>query len=297
MNGLTEMPRIAFIGLGLMGMGMARNIGRAGFPLIVFNRTRAKAESLAAEIACTIASSPGEAAAGSDIVITMVSDVPDVDEVYLGSNGILSAARPGLVCVDMSTVGSECVERIGKRLEEKEALFVDAPVSGGSWGAENGALSIMAGGPEEAYTRCLPVFEAMGKTLVHCGPVGAGQAAKLVNQVVGALNLEAVCEGVLLAAQTGARWEDVWKAVSAGASASWAWTNLAPRVHADDFAPGFKIDHMAKDLRLALEAARRANLSLPGVTLVLDHIRMLQDAGRGQEGTQALITALRQIKS
>ncbi len=155
----------------------------------------------------------------------------------------------------------------------------------------------MAGGSDEAYTRCIPVFEAMGKTLVHCGPVGAGQSAKLVNQVVGAVNLEAVCEGVLLAAQSAARWEDVWKAVSAGASASWAWTNLAPRVHAEDFAPGFKIDHMAKDLRLALEAAGRVKLSLPGVSLVLHHIQQLQDEGRGQEGTQALITALRQAQS
>lgn len=283
--------RVGFVGLGLMGGGMARNIAEAGFPLTVYNRTRQKADDLAKEISCTVAETPRAAAEASDVVITMVSDVPDVEQVYLQQGGILEAARPGLTCADMGTVGAACAKRVASALEEKQALFVDAPVSGGSWGAAQGTLSIMAGGTEEAFNACLPVFEAMGKTIVHCGPVGTGQTTKLVNQIVGALNLEAVCEGLLFAKKAGADVEKVLSAVGAGAAASWSWTNLGPRIAAGDYAPGFKIDHQIKDLRLAIEAAEEMGLSLPGTRLVLEHLRTVQARGGGEQGTQAMIRA------
>jgi 3-hydroxyisobutyrate dehydrogenase len=276
-----------------MGKGMARNISRAGFSLVVYNRTRSRAEDFAREQNCRVASTPVEAASDAGIVITMVSDVPDVEAVYLGPGGVGDAARPGLVAVDMSTVGPECARRVGAALVEKGAGFVDAPVSGGSWGAEQGTLSIMAGGSPEDYQRCVPVFEAMGKKLVHCGPVGSGQTTKLANQIVCALNLEAVCEGILFALKSGVNVENVLDAVGAGASASWAWSNLGPRAAAGDFAPGFKIDHLIKDMRLSIQAAASLGMNLPGVALVLNHLLLLQKSGRGSEGTQALIDALK----
>lgn len=292
MTATANKPRVGFIGLGLMGMGMARNVAKAGFPLTVFNRTRAKAEALAAEVGCRVAGTPREAAEASEIMITMVSDVPDVEQVYLRAGGILEAARPGLVCADMGTVGADCARRVGAALVEKGVLFVDAPVSGGSWGADQGTLSIMAGGTDESFAACLPVFEAMGKKIVHCGELGLGQTTKLVNQVVVALNLEAVCEGLRLAEASGAKVEAVLDAVGAGAAGSWAWTNLGPRIAGRDFAPGFKVDHQIKDLRLALEAAQGVGLSLPGARLVLENLQKVQAAGLGEQGTQALITAL-----
>lgn len=288
-------PRVGFIGLGLMGGGMARNIAKAGFPLTAYNRTRAKAQELAEEIGCAVADTPRAVAEASDVVITMVSDVPDVEQVYLQKNGILEAARPDLACADMGTVGVACVRRVAAALAEKGTpLFVDAPVSGGSWGAAQGTLSIMAGGSNEAFAACLPVFEAMGKKIVHCGPeVGAGQTTKLVNQVVVAVNLEAVCEGLLFALKSGANIEKVLEAIGAGAAGSWALTNLGPRIAAQDYAPGFKIDHQIKDLRLALEAADAMGITLPGATLVLENLRKVQaQPGGGELGTQALIQAL-----
>jgi 3-hydroxyisobutyrate dehydrogenase len=285
--------RVGFIGLGLMGAGMARNVAKAGFPLTVFNRTRAKAEALAGEVGCAVADTPRAVAEASEVVVTMVSDVPDVEQVYLHQNGIAPAARPGLACADMGTVGADCARRVAAALEAKGALFVDAPVSGGSWGAEQGTLSIMAGGTEAAFAACRPVFEAMGKQIVHCGPVGMGQTTKLVNQIVVALNLEAACEGLAFAKRAGADVEAVLGAVGAGAASSWAWNTLGPRIAGRDFAPGFKIEHQIKDLRLAIEAAEALDLRLPGTRLVLEHLRAVQERvpDGGALGTQALILA------
>jgi 3-hydroxyisobutyrate dehydrogenase len=283
------MQKIGFIGLGLMGYPMARNIAQAGFPLTVYNRTRSKAEALAAEVKATVADTPHAVAAASDIVISMVSDVPDVEQVYFGAEGVLEAVRPGLICVDMGTVGADCAKRVAARLAEHGAGFLDAPVSGGVWGAQQGTLSIMTGGSESDFQAVLPVFEAMGKKIVHCGPVGAGQTTKLVNQVVGAINLEAVCEGLKLAEASGADVSKVLDAVGAGAAGSWSWANLGPRIQKRDFEPGFKIAHQLKDLRLALEAAESAGINLPGLRLVIEHTIRAQAAlpdgeNRGSQG-------------
>ncbi|GAB4464457.1 MAG: NAD(P)-dependent oxidoreductase [Armatimonadaceae bacterium] len=288
------LPRVGFIGLGLMGGGMAQNIAKAGFPLTVFNRTRSKAEALAAETGCAIEDSPRAVAETSDVVITIVSDVPDVKHVYLGEMGVIEAARSGLLCVDMSTVGPSCAREVHRDLKYKGADFLDAPVSGGSWGAQQGTLSIMVGGSEAGFQKALPVFEAMGKKIVHTGPVGQGQITKLVNQAVVALTLEAVCEGIRFAEKSGADMGKVLEAVGAGAAGSWTWSNLGPRIAERDFAPGFKVAHMIKDLRLCLEASEEIDLPLPGVRLVLEQLEAAQakNANGGELGTQSLITAL-----
>jgi 3-hydroxyisobutyrate dehydrogenase len=291
---MAEQPRVGFIGLGLMGGGMARNIAKAGFPLTVYNRTRSKAEELAAETGCTVTDTPQEVAAASDIVVSIVSDVPDVEAVYVGSGGILEAARPGLICIDMGTVGADCAQRMARHLAERGAEFLDAPVSGGVWGAKEGTLSIMVGGSKEAFEKAAPVFEAMGKKIVHCGPVGMGQTTKLVNQIVVALNLEAVGEGLKFAQKAGSDVSSVLDAVGAGAAGSWAWNNLGPRMAKEDYAPGFKVAHQIKDLRLALEAAQGMGMDLPGVRLVMEHLQRVQEKqpDGGELGTQAIITAL-----
>lgn len=285
---------VGFIGLGLMGRGMAKNLAQVGFNLVVYNRTREKAAAFVREFdKATVAETPRAVAESSPIVITMVSDVPDVEEVYFGENGIFHAARPPMLCIDMGTVGAKCAQSVAERLAEKNITFVDAPVSGGSWGAEQGTLSIMAGGAAEDFQRALPLFEAMGKKIVHCGPVGMGQTVKLVNQVVGAVNLHSMAEGVLLAQAAGAPFPETHEAVGAGAAGSWAWQNLAPRANANDFAPGFKVAHQVKDLRLALEAATEAGIDLPGTRLVLGYLEGVMANGGGENGTQSLIGALR----
>lgn len=290
--------RIGFVGLGLMGAPMARNIARANIAsaLVVQNRTRSKAEALAREIGATVAASPRAVAEVSDIVITMVPDVPDVELVYLGADGILGAARPGLVCTDMSTVGADCVQRVAQALAAKGVAFVDAPVSGGTMGAQAGTLSIMAGGPKDALEILRPVFETMSGKIVHCGEaVGSGQTTKLVNQIVGAINLEAVCEGLIFAEKSGVDVHAVLEAVGAGAAGSWAWTNLGSRIVKGDNAPGFKIDHQIKDLRLAWEAAEAMGLKLPALKLAIADFETTRDAqtGNGDLGTQAMIQAVR----
>ncbi|MBC8101373.1 MAG: NAD(P)-dependent oxidoreductase [Cytophagales bacterium] len=290
--------RVGFIGLGLMGEPMARNLAGSGIAssLILQNRTRAKAEALAAEIGAMVAQTPRAVAEQADVVITMVPDVPDVEQVYLGKDGICEVGHPGLLCTDMSTVGADCVRRIAGALAASGAGFVDAPVSGGTIGAQAGTLSIMAGGLTGSLEALRPVFQTMGGKIVHCGEaVGSGQTTKLVNQIVGALNLEAVCEGLVYAGAAGVDIEAVLEAVGAGAAGSWAWSNLGPRMVRADNAPGFKIAHQIKDLRLALEAAEAMGLSLPGLRLVLGHFEQTRDAaiGNGELGTQAMIAAVK----
>jgi 3-hydroxyisobutyrate dehydrogenase len=288
-------PRVGFIGLGLMGAGMARNIARAGFPLTVYNRTRLRSEELVAEFGgVTVADSPRHAAESADVLVSIVSDVPDVEAIYLGTDGVIEAAHSGLTCVDMGTVGADCASRVAAALAKKGAEFVDAPVSGGVWGAKEGTLSIMAGGSAAAYAAALPVFEAMGKKIVHCGPVGSGQQTKLVNQIVVALNLEAVAEGLLFAQKAGLNIQTTLDAVGAGAASSWAWNTLGPRMASGDYEPGFKIAHQIKDLRLAIEAAEKAGISLRGARLVMENLQRAQEIlpDGGERGTQGIIAAL-----
>ncbi len=283
--------RVGLIGLGIMGKPMARNLLKAGFPLTVYNRTRSKAEELERDGA-KVADSPAGVAKVSTITITIVTDSPDVEAVVLGEGGVLGGAAAGSVLIDMSTISPDVTRTIGARLAERGVAMLDAPVSGGERGAIDGTLSIMAGGEAEVFERCRPVFESMGKKLVHCGPLGAGQTVKLCNQIVVGINNLAMSECLVFAAAAGVSVDRMLEAVSAGAAGSWALSNLAPKVLRRDFSPGFKVALQQKDLRLALESADHMHLSLPGLALTHQLYAALERRGLGDEGNQALVRAL-----
>jgi len=266
---------------------MALNLSKAGFLLTVYNRTRSKAEALASP-SIRVASSPAEVARDSDTTIVMVSDSPDVEEVVCGSGGILEGVRAGSVVVDMSTISPAVERKLGDLLAGKGASLVDAPVSGGDVGAQKGTLAIMAGGDKTVIERILPVFQAMGKTITYCGPIGNGQLTKLCNQVLVSLNLLAVSESVAFARRNGLDPDVMIQAVQGGAAGSWQLSNLGPKIASADFNPGFMIDLMQKDLRLVLEAADRASAAMPGTSLVHQLFNSAQNRGWGKEGTQAL---------
>ena len=286
--------RVGFIGLGIMGGPMAQNILKAGFPLTVWNRTAARAEPLAA-LGARAAASPAEVAAASDVVVSCVTDSPDVEAIALGAGGIIEGGRPGLIYVDCSTISPQVACRVGEVLGERGVAMLDAPVSGGDVGAKAGTLAIMAGGEADAFERALAVLQAMGRTVVHVGPAGAGQVVKLCNQVAGALNLLAMSEAISLARRSGVAPEKMLEVVSAGAAGSWMLSNLAPRAVRGDFAPGFMVSLQQKDLRLVLEQAAATQTVLPGTALATQLFRTLEAHGRGGEGTQALADAIAQL--
>ena len=286
--------RIGFIGLGIMGRPMAKNLLKAGFSLTVWNRSRPGVEALVAEGA-TEAGSPREVAERSDVVITILGDSPDTEAVALGEDGIVAGAHDGLVHIDMSTISPSVTRAIAERYAAAGIEMLDAPVSGGEQGAINGTLSIMCGGRQGVFERCKPIFEAMGKTIVYCGPSGSGQIVKLCNQVIVGLNNLAMSEALVLARKAGVEPATMLQAVSAGAASSWALQNLGPRVLAGDFKPGFKIAHQQKDLRLALELAHQGSTPLPGTALVHQLFAALEAEGLGGEGTQALVKALEKL--
>jgi 2-hydroxy-3-oxopropionate reductase len=285
---------IGFIGLGIMGRPMARNLLKTGYPLTVWNRSQLGIKELVRDGASP-GSSPEDVARRSDVIITIVTDSPDVEKVALGSEGIIEGGRPGLVHIDMSTISPAVTRRIASRLAEKGIEMLDAPVSGGDTGAQAGTLSIMVGGKEETFQRCRPIFEVLGRTVVHCGPSGAGQTVKLCNQIVVALNNLAMCEALVFAAKAGVDTRRMLEAVSAGAASSWALLNLAPRILARDFRPGFKVAHQQKDLRLALETAEQEAIPLPGTSLVHQLFAAVEAEGLAAEGTQALVKALEKL--
>ncbi|MCS6842939.1 MAG: NAD(P)-dependent oxidoreductase [Caldilineales bacterium] len=283
--------RVGFIGLGIMGRSMAANILRAGFPLTVWNRTAERTAPLAAAGA-QVAANPAELAAASDIVITCVSDTPDVEEVILGPQGVIHGARPGSLVVDMSTISPEATRRIAAALAERGVDMLDAPVSGGSEGAAKGTLSIMVGGKAEALQRALPVLRALGQRITHVGDHGAGQTVKLVNQVIVVGNCLAMCEGLLLAQAGGVDLHKALEAVSAGAAGSWMLSQRGPQILARDWRPGFTVALQQKDLRLVLEAADQLGVPLPGTSLIFQLYRTLEARGLGGDGNHALIKAL-----
>lgn len=282
---------IGFIGLGIMGSPMATNLLNAGYEVAVWNRSRPGIEALAAAGA-NKAAGPAEVARRSDIVITIVGDAPDVEEVALGANGVIEGAHEGLVLIDMTTQSPKATRRIAGKLAGAGIEMLDAPVSGGEQGAINGTLSIMAGGRREVFDRCLPVLESLGKKIVYCGPSGSGQVVKLCNQVAVAVTNLAVCEALTLCRAAGVDPEAMLEAVGAGAGSSWQLTNLGPKMLAQDFAPGFKIEHQLKDLGHALEAASEAGVALRGTALVRELFSRLVAEGAGGEGTQALVKAV-----
>lgn len=286
--------QIGFIGLGIMGQGMARNLLRAGFDLVVWNRTPSKMDALVSEGA-SAAGSPAELARACDIVITCVSDTPDVEAVVLGENGVIHGLREGSLLIDMSTISPKVTREIAARLAERGVHMLDAPVSGGSEGAARGTLSIMVGGEADQVSRAMPILEAMGKTITHVGGHGAGQTVKLVNQILVVVNMLAVGEALLFAQAGGLDLQKTLDAVTQGAAGSWMLSNRGPQVIARDWRPGFTIDLQQKDLRLVLEAADENGVPLLGTALVFQLYRTLQQAGLGSEGNHALVKALERL--
>jgi 3-hydroxyisobutyrate dehydrogenase len=283
--------RVGFIGLGIMGRGMAANLLRAGFPLTVWNRTPERTEPLGAAGAA-VAANPAELAATSDIVITCVSDTPDVEAVILGPQGVIHGIRPGSLVIDMSTISPQATRSIAAALAERGVDMLDAPVSGGSEGAAQGTLSIMVGGEAAALQRAMPILQAMGKRITHVGPHGAGQTVKLVNQVLVVGNCLAMCEALLLAQAGGVDLARTLEAVSGGAAGSWMLSQRGPQILARDWRPGFTIALQQKDLRLVLETADQQGVPLPGTALIFQLYRTLEAKGLSGDGNHALVKAL-----
>lgn len=280
--------RVGFIGLGIMGGPMARNILKAGFPLTVYNRTAAKADALRAAGA-GVADSPAAVAGAADVVVSCVSDTPDVLEVMLDERaGVLAGAREGLLAVDCSTASPDAARRCSEALGEKGAGFLDAPVSGGDVGAKAGTLSIMVGGAKPHFQKALPVLQAVGGAVTHCGPPGSGYVVKLCNQICGGLHVLAAAEAMALARAAGVDLEAMRRAVASGAAGSWMMDNLAPKMIAGDDAPGFFVDYQLKDLRIAADATAKLGLELPGAALAERMFAAASAAGHGHDGTQAL---------
>jgi 3-hydroxyisobutyrate dehydrogenase len=279
-----------------MGASMCGHLLRGGYTVTVSTRTRAKAAPLL-DAGAGWAETPAAVAAASDVVFTMVGYPHDVREVVLGPEGVLAGARRGAVLVDMTTSEPALAVEIAEAARSRGVHALDAPVSGGDVGARRAALSIMVGGDADAFTAVSPLLERMGTTIVHQGGPGAGQHAKLVNQVLIAGTMVAVCEALLYAYRAGLDPEQVLASVASGAAGSWALTNLAPRMLAGDDAPGFRIEHFVKDMGLALAEARRMRLALPGLALAHELYAALDARGRGGDGTQALIHALARLSN
>jgi 3-hydroxyisobutyrate dehydrogenase len=291
---LPAVKTVGIVGLGIMGLPMARNLMKAGFKVVAHSRTRAKVDELARQGA-QAASSPADVAARSEMIVTMVPDSPDVEEVAAGQHGVFEGARPGLIIADMSTISPAVTRRLAKDASSRGCSWLDAPVSGGEAGAIAGTLTIMVGGDADAFARALPVFQGMGKRVTHIGPSGHGQTAKLANQVLVAINLLGASEALVFGAKAGLDLDKLHEALAGGAANSWAFENLGRKMLKRDFAPAFKVRLQQKDLRLVSEAAREVQTPVIGADLVQQLLRVLEAQGRGEDGTQALITVLESL--
>lgn len=288
------MERIGFIGLGLMGKPMARNLLKAGYPLLVYNRSRAPMEELAAEGA-GLAESPAAIAQGSDVVITCLPDSPEVEAVVLGEDGVVAGARSGLLFIDHSTIAPATARKLHLALQHKEIEALDAPVSGGDIGAQQGTLSIMVGGSEAAFQRALPMLQVMGQNIVHIGAAGAGQVAKACNQVVVALTVQAVAEALTLAQKSGVDPAKVRSALLGGFAQSRVLDVHGQRMLEGRFDPGFKLHLHRKDMGIVLQTAREVQLPLLGAAQVTELMNALLAQGLGDLDNAAMITLYRQL--
>jgi 3-hydroxyisobutyrate dehydrogenase len=289
-------PRIGFIGLGIMGSSMARNLLKAGFQLTVYNRSRPPLDLLVSAGAKS-APSPKAVAERSDLVITMVTDSEAVEEVVMGPGGVVEGAHEGLVLIDMSTISPSVTRSVSASLAARGVSMLDAPVSGGDTGAREGTLTIMVGGTAPVFEACLPILQVLGKRVVHMGATGAGQLTKLANQILVACNMIGVCECLNFAKKAGLDVGKLIDSLSAGAASSWSLVNLGPKVAKRDFAPGFKVKLLQKDLRYVLSSANDLNAPLPATALVHQLYTVLEEEGLGDLGTQALLTAIEQLSS
>lgn len=286
--------KIGFIGMGIMGAPMVQRLLKAGCDVTVYNRTRSKAERAIKEGAGW-GNNPAEVARGSDILITCVTDTPDVREVLLGENGVIEGARAGLICVDMSTISPAATKEMGAELAKKGVALIDAPISGGEIGAIEGKLSIMMGGEKEMVEKVRPIMDVMGRKVTWCGPLGCGQITKLANQIMVIHTIMSIAEGFAFAEKAGLDLQTTLDVTSAGAAGSHSLKALGPKIIAGDFKPAFMVDLQLKDLRLVVEYAEKLHQPLPGVALAKELLSALQAHGRGRDGTQALVDVIRQL--
>jgi 2-hydroxy-3-oxopropionate reductase len=284
--------KIGFVGLGIMGRPMARNLMEDGYELVLYNRTEEKAEELAQEGTAEVAGSPREVAENSDIIITMLPDSPQVEEVLAGEGGVLEGLGEGSLIVDMSTISPVVTKELAAKAGERGASMLDAPVSGGDVGAINGELSIMVGGSEEDFERAKPLFDVMGKVATLVGPVGSGQVVKACNQIVVALNIEAVSEALVLGSKAGVAPEKVVEALSGGLAGSAVMEAKKEKFFGHDFEPGFKIELHHKDLGIALAAGREYGVTLPVTAIVDQMLEASKARGRADRDHSALLTLL-----
>jgi 3-hydroxyisobutyrate dehydrogenase len=288
--------RIGWIGTGVMGVSMCGHLRQAGYPVTLYTRTRAKAQPLL-DRGALWADHPRAVAEQSTVIVTMVGFPRDVREVYFGPEGILAGARPGSILIDMTTTEPALSQEIEAAASAKGLLTIDAPVSGGDLGARNATLSIMVGGQRETVERVRPMMEHLGKKIVYQGGPGAGQHTKLCNQIVIAGTMVGVCESLLYGFKAGLDLSQMLDSIRGGAAACWTLDNLAPRILQRNFDPGFFVEHFIKDMGIALDEAKRMNLTLPGLTLVHGLYQRVQALGHGRSGTHALLLALEQLSS
>ncbi|MGB7444340.1 MAG: NAD(P)-dependent oxidoreductase [Coleofasciculaceae cyanobacterium] len=287
--------QLAFLGLGVMGGPMTANLSRKGFPVKAWNRTPNRPGiEIASQAGATIVSTIEEAVKSADIIFSCLGDVPDVEEVMLGAEGVAKYAKPGALVVDMTTIGREAACRIGAELKKHNLRFLDAPVSGGDIGAQKGTLTIMVGGKPGDFAECEPILAAMGQNIRLCGSVGSGQGVKMCNQILCSLHMVGLCEAIKLAQQQGIDPNLIIEVCSTGAAGSWALANLGPKIAQSDFAPAFMIKHILKDLRLVQETLQAAGTNLEGVELaerLFKVVNELDEGKGGEQGTQAMIRA------
>jgi 3-hydroxyisobutyrate dehydrogenase len=287
---------LGWIGTGIMGRSMCGHLLAKGYPVTVFSRTKARADGLV-ERGARWADSPGQVAAAADIVFTMVGFPADVRDVYFGDAGVLGSLRAGTIAVDMTTTEPSLAIEIATATAATGAAAVDAPVSGGDVGARNATLSIMVGGDATAVARVTPLFEIMGKNIVHQGGPGAGQHTKMCNQIVIAGTMIGVCESLLYGTRAGLNLETMLGSIRSGAAGCWTLENLAPRVLKRNFDPGFVVEHFIKDMGIALAEASRMKLAMPGLALVHQLYVAVRAQGHGRKGTHALMLALEQLNA
>jgi len=286
---ITSDPQtvVGFIGTGVMGKSMARHIMNKGFPLVVYTRSKEKANELL-EHGAKWADSPKELAKQVDVVISIVGYPKDVEEIYLGEEGVIQNAHPGTYIIDMTTSKPSLAKKIYLEAKKYDVISLDAPVSGGDIGAQNANLAIMVGGDEKAFNDVKPLLECMGTNIVYQGSAGSGQHTKMCNQIVIASNMIGVCEAIVYAEKAGLQPDKVLESISTGAAGSWSLSNLAPRILNEDFSPGFFVKHFIKDMQIALEEANEMDMETPGLSLSKKMYEQISEQGESESGTQAL---------
>lgn len=287
MGSITKDSVVGFIGIGVMGKSMALHILKKGYPVSVYTRTKEKAEPLL-EQGATWAASPKELAQKADVIISIVGYPHDVEEIYLGEEGVITHGREGMYIIDMTTSKPSLAKKLYVEAKKKGMKSLDAPVSGGDIGAQSAKLAIMVGGDESDFIDLKPILEVMGTNIIYQGPAGAGQHTKMCNQIVIASNMIGVCEALVYAERAGLQPQKVLDSISTGAAASWSLSNLAPRILSEDYSPGFFVKHFIKDMQIALEEAEAMGMETPGLSLSKKMYEEISKKGESDSGTQAL---------